>query len=228
MFTMWYSAMHRGPNSWGIQAMNTLVCIHLLNFSSENWNGMHAVVIMCAVGVSALPTSYGENKPDYPLAWAGWELFYGAGKSIILPKCCKKKIVLNQMRSYHPATYIVQITSYHWAIYDHTHNAHMQNLSLSKTGTSFSAIILLRGNLMHTPQCTYTPSCFTSIRISESFTSLAITRNESLQETADHSSYIACLMWRTYMFRATNCDVLHRYGVMYLIKNSYYTYIGRN
>ena len=42
---------------------------------------------------------------------------------------------------------------------------------------------------MHTPQCTYNPSCFTSIRISESFTSLAITRNESLQSLPDSSMH---------------------------------------
>ena len=42
---------------------------------------------------------------------------------------------------------------------------------------------------MHTPQCTYTPSCLTSIRISESFTSLAITRNASLQSLQDSSMH---------------------------------------
>ena len=118
MFTMWYSAMHGVPNSWGIQTMNTLVCIHLLNFSSENWNGMHAVVIMCACSgcywFSAIPTSYSKNKPDYPLALSGWELFYGAPSELYSQNAARKNN--SEPNAYHPATYTIQITSYYWAI----------------------------------------------------------------------------------------------------------------
>ena len=120
---------------------------------------MHAVVIMCACSgcfwFPGIPTSYSENKPDYPLAWAGWELFYSA-PSELYSQNAARKIILNQMLTTRPLTPYRLLATTELYDLDHTHTAHMQNLSLSKTGISFSAIILLRGILTHTPQHTYT------------------------------------------------------------------------
>ena len=35
MFTMWYSIMHRVPNGWGIQTMNTCLPIYAVGVSGD-------------------------------------------------------------------------------------------------------------------------------------------------------------------------------------------------
>ena len=61
---------------------------------------------MHAVGVSGIPTSYSENKPDYPLAWAGWELFYSVPSELYSQNAARKNN--SEPKAYHSATYIVQ------------------------------------------------------------------------------------------------------------------------
>ena len=70
-------------------------------------------------------------------------------------KMLQEKIILSKMLTTRPFTPYRSLAT--TELYDHTHTAHMQNLSLSKIGISFSAIILLRGTLMHTPQHTVEP-----------------------------------------------------------------------
>ena len=111
-------------------------------------------------------------------------------------KMLQEKIIINQMLTTRPLTPYRLLATTELYDLDHTHTAHMQNLSLSKTGISFSAIILLRGILMHTPQHTYTGVFYFYTHIRKFHFISYLTRNESLQSLqmiTDHSSPIASM-----------------------------------
>ena len=109
MFTMWYSIMHRVPNGWGIQTMNTC----LLNLIFKNWNGMHLSSDSCrGCFWWYTDTLYGENKLDYLIGCLNFYLQAGncftsiAAKWIILPRNADSRRKNNsEPDAYHLAMY---------------------------------------------------------------------------------------------------------------------------